>query len=159
MENFPEELTPTDYRFLHKTSQGKPNNLMEEDEQLDWPPEIDRDKREAVIRKLRNALRRWANAGGETVGEDYIVINKEEVDGGTLTATISIHNLAVMFAKLILRLETTVVEGYRDYLGTGISPSQITLQDFARYSEQQAYGLEEYILEPGSFFSFLIEHS
>jgi len=157
VEKLPEDLTQADYRFLSRTSQGKSNNLTDEAEELDWPREITEDDRKEVMRRLRKALSRWvADAGGETVGEDYIVINKEEVDGGTLTSTISIHNLAMMFAKLILRLESSMRD-YPNYLGTGISPSQ-NLQDFAEYSEEQAYGLEEYIRKSDSFFSHLVEH-
>jgi hypothetical protein len=150
MEQLP-NLTQTDYRFLSRTKQSGPDE--DEEEGLDWPAEITEDQRKEILSRLRKALARWkAEAGGETLGEDYIVLKKEKVAGGTLTGAISIHNLAMMFAKQILSLPKK-----SGSLVINRSRHPITLEDLAKYSEEQGYNLEEYIRKPKSFFSFLVE--
>ena len=149
-----EELTSSDYRFIARTQSGHSTQPQEDDERPDWPAEITTDEREEIIKTLRGALGRWkAGAGGETFGGDYVILDNEEVDGGTLSNTISIHNLAIMFAELILRASRQP-QG-PDYLGVNDS-LRVTVDDIAEHSKHGGYELEEYIRKPNSFFSFLV---
>lgn len=149
-----EELKPSDYRFIARTHSDESAQQQEDDEQPDWPAEITPNDREEIIRQLRGALGRWKTAvGGQTFGDDYLILNKEEVDGGILSNTISIHNLAIMFAELILRASRQP-QG-RDYLGVNDSLI-VTVEEIAEYSKDKSFELDEYIRKPDSFFSFLV---